>query len=476
VGAKEDHPAEPSLEARESSSEATVTEPKPEPETEEAPETQAKAPPQVEEQAQSGAASEQPEEEQAITPDSELATFSMVTHLKTRGLYRQALEVLEALTRRGEDLDRINQERMEITEMMNPKARAEALEDSTGATPAEKEESAPETSENEGSTPQTKAEEITPRVSDKGTESVTPPPPEEQVEDLAAMPPDVVEDQGAEEQSQPTEKGGPIRITTAFLILLLVAVAGLGIQDWIAPESSLVSRMLQTMLGSIPLHSPSSTATPPSLQSAAVTGFIDTLLEQGSEEPEQESQQAAVDTAGATGMEEEVAVESDTTEVAPTTTVSEDTVAVEEPAPPVEPEAVVPVEAAEPAPVQEEVVEETPVVEVSPPDPRKLFQAGQFHEAAQAWQKAKQVSPAGYTIVLEYVCLDQTIRNAYQAVEASPDLFLLPKQIQERDCFIICLGGFPDEATAQEQLANLPSWFEENGAQPRVRPLAKLLP
>ncbi len=475
VGVKEDHPAEPITEPGEPSSETTVEEP--ELETAATPEVQTAAAPTAEETPHSEAATmreanepSEAETENDITPDSELATFSMVTHLKTRGLYRQALEVLEALTKRGEDLDRINQERMEITEMMTPGVEPKVSEDSAGAAPDEKEEPIPETVAGEGPAPPPEAEEAPPQESGEGAETATPAPQEEQVEDLNAMPPDVVEDQGTSEPSTP-EKGGPIRTTTAFLILLLVAITGLGIQDWVSPEASLVSRMIQAMLGTIPLHSRSSTATPPSLQSAAVTGFIDTLLDQNAEEPEQEAQPAAVDTAMAASVEAGEPAEPDTTEAAPTTTGMEDTVVV---APPAEPET--PVGAAEPTAVEETVEKEPPVAEASPPNPQELFQEGQFHEAAQAWLKVKQASPAGYTIVLEYVCLDQTIRNAYQAVEASPDLFLLPKQIQERDCFVICLGEFPDKTTALEQLTKVPSWFQENGAQPRVRPLAKLLP
>jgi hypothetical protein len=468
VGAEEDHPMAPNTGPGKPSSETDTGEPEPE----ETSDVQPDVPSQAEEAAPSTESDEKPEPEDVITPDSELATFSMVTHLKTRGLYRQALEVLEALTKRGEDLDRINQERMEIVEMMTPGVESETPE----AALEEKEEPALEVSESEEPSPQSEAEEVAPEASEEKTETTYPPPHEKQVEDLAAMPPDVVEDQGGEESSPPPDKGGPIRTTTAFLILLLVAIMGLGIQDWIAPESSLLSRMVQTMLGSIPLHSRSSTSTPPSLQSAAVTGFIDTLLDQAAEEPEQVAQPATVDTTTAVNIEEEQPAEPDTAEAGPVVAMPRDTMAVEPPTPPAEPEAVTLGEATEPTVAEEEATEEPQIAEAPSTSPQELFQDGKFHEAALAWLEVKQASPEGYTIVLEYVCLDQTIRNAYQAVAASPDLFLLPKQIQDRDCFVICLGEFPDEATALEQLAKVPSWFEENGAQPRVRPLAKLLP
>ncbi|GEM_PF-54137 len=64
--------------------------------------------------------SESPEEEteEPITIDPEMATFQMVNHLKIRGLYKRALNMLKVLEKKGADPERIAEERQEILEMM----------------------------------------------------------------------------------------------------------------------------------------------------------------------------------------------------------------------------------------------------------------------------------------------------------------------------------------------------------------------
>jgi hypothetical protein len=121
-------------------------------------------------------------------------------------------------------------------------------------------------------------------------------------------------------------------------------------------------------------------------------------------------------------------------------------------------------------------IEQEEIIEIPAPS-QDYFARGLFHEAAQAWYSEKKAAivPGRHTIVLEYVCMDSTIRNAHKALNQSDELFILPKTIKSRSCYIVCLGEYPDWETAKAQLSEIPSWFIENEAKPTVRLLIELL-
>ncbi len=444
----------------------------------------------------------EPEEENSIDVDSNMVTFSMVTHLKSRGLYQRALEVLDALLQKGGDQDRVIQEKREIQEML-------------GMEPANVEEEKETQQEPSQEEPDTPSDEGKPKPESSSAEDETEPSPiliksepstdqkeesKENEEDVSSEAEDSVQDEKSEEEISPSsekettdeekrdQQGSSllksikgISSSTITLLTVLVVVSFLSIQDQLNPETSLVAKFMSMITGYYPPPGQVKKI-PAGGKTVMVSGFIDTLSDQDEDSTHDQTREAQVgDTAVIVvvpGSTANTAVQGDTT-VNPavvTDTMTADTV--KTPVSNVIPEAPEQEEAKQDSaqePMQEKRAQSDTTVSKAVAKPEDLFANELFHKAARAWSEEKRSQVERYTIVLEYVCKKTTIRNAFKALGGSSDFFLLPKQINDQSCFIVCVGDFPDLKTAGKRLQEIPGWFEENGAKPRIRLLQKLL-
>ena len=64
-------------------------------------------------------------------------------------------------------------------------------------------------------------------------------------------------------------------------------------------------------------------------------------------------------------------------------------------------------------------------------------------------------------------CSTETLDKANRAVD-SPELFLLPVDLDGRACYRVCWGLFASEAEAGQARGRVHRYFIENGARPRV--------
>jgi NAD(P)-dependent dehydrogenase (short-subunit alcohol dehydrogenase family) len=443
------------------------------------------------------------EEENSIDVDSNMVTFSMVTHLKSRGLYQRALEVLDALLQKGGDQDRVIQEKREIQEMlgMEPTDTEEEKEETQPETaqeeteePSDEEKPEPELGREEAeseassilikSEPSedqaTESKESDEAVSSETEDSAHNDKSEEEVTSSSEA--ETTDKEKSDEQGSSLLKSVKgISSSTITLLTILVVVSFLSIQDQMNPETSLVAKFMSVVTGYYP-PSGQVKKVPAGGKTVMVSGFIDTLSDQDEDSTHEQTPEAQVrDTAVVVvvpGSTASATVQEDTS-VTPAVvmdTITTDTV--KTPSSAVMPEGPEQNEALQDS-VQEQVQDQpaqpdTTVSEAAS-NPEELFANELFHEAARAWSEEKRAQVEHYTIVLEYVCKETTIRNAYKALGKSPDFFLLPKQINDQGCFIVCVGDFPDLETAGKRLQEIPDWFEENGAKPRVRLLRKVL-
>lgn len=107
-------------------------------------------------------------------------------------------------------------------------------------------------------------------------------------------------------------------------------------------------------------------------------------------------------------------------------------------------------------------------------DPDTLMALNQYNLAAQYWKLKKQENPDHFTIVLMYACSGATIDSIKNILPRPNELFILPRDVDNRSCFIVCWGDFRTRNAAEKQFESIPGWFAENGLAPMIRPLFKI--
>jgi len=111
----------------------------------------------------------------------------------------------------------------------------------------------------------------------------------------------------------------------------------------------------------------------------------------------------------------------------------------------------------------------TPASGSTPPSvdaARAALRGGRFADAGRGFAtQLRGVAP--WTVQVLVACSTETLDKAVKAVDA-PELYVLPVTLQGRACFRLCWGLFASEAQAGEATSQVPRYFIENGARPRV--------
>ena len=103
-----------------------------------------------------------------------------------------------------------------------------------------------------------------------------------------------------------------------------------------------------------------------------------------------------------------------------------------------------------------------------------LLAKGQYPEAARAFRQAFKERKGGFVVNIEVACQADTVAKGLAAAEGRRDYSLLPYDLKGRPCFIVLWGYYPDKATADAALGQLPAFFRQ-AAQPRVVAWSKIV-
>jgi septal ring-binding cell division protein DamX len=102
-----------------------------------------------------------------------------------------------------------------------------------------------------------------------------------------------------------------------------------------------------------------------------------------------------------------------------------------------------------------------------------VMRAGDLDGAAAIWEDLLALEHRdAFTLLLLTACQRETIQDAYKALP-SRKLYLVPKQVNGRNCFRVCADTFGSRDAAAQGLAALPTEFRSAGAS--VRPVADVL-
>jgi hypothetical protein len=107
---------------------------------------------------------------------------------------------------------------------------------------------------------------------------------------------------------------------------------------------------------------------------------------------------------------------------------------------------------------------------------RALLRQGSLAESARGFVAALAPDARGrFSLQLLTACAPDTVEKAVKAV-AGDELFILPVNFKGRECYRLCWGVYPSRAEAEAAAGQVPAYFHQGGAPPRLQPLAELLP
>ena len=116
-------------------------------------------------------------------------------------------------------------------------------------------------------------------------------------------------------------------------------------------------------------------------------------------------------------------------------------------------------------PTEETVVERGPYVL---PDLSDLIKQKEFQDAAIEYHKNVRDVPQAYSLKLEVDCVEKSVEVAYQSCDFDPRMFILPRQINGRNCFIVFWGLYPTKNEALKALSSIPAFFKNQGVKPNL--------
>jgi len=120
----------------------------------------------------------------------------------------------------------------------------------------------------------------------------------------------------------------------------------------------------------------------------------------------------------------------------------------------------------------------TPSAAAAPPgaDPRALLREGALAGAARGFATSLGPGPADrFSVQAIVACAPETVQKAAANV-AGEELFILPVELEGRECYRVCWGVFGTREEAEAAAQELPAYFRQSGLRPRVTPLDELLP
>jgi len=102
------------------------------------------------------------------------------------------------------------------------------------------------------------------------------------------------------------------------------------------------------------------------------------------------------------------------------------------------------------------------------PDLTGLIKQSKFQDAALAYHEEVRHLSEAYSLKLEVDCLEASVRVAFTHGNFDRRMFILPKQISEKSCFVVFWGIYTTQQEALKALSSVPAFFREQATKPEL--------
>jgi septal ring-binding cell division protein DamX len=120
----------------------------------------------------------------------------------------------------------------------------------------------------------------------------------------------------------------------------------------------------------------------------------------------------------------------------------------------------------EPPEEKKEILKEVEVGQYTPPDLADLIKQSEFQDAALEYYKEVKQFPNAYALKLEVVCAGKSVQTAFQQGNFDRRMFILPKEINGKGCFVVFWGLYTTKNEAIKALSSIPAFFGDQGTKP----------
>ncbi|MBW1902975.1 MAG: hypothetical protein JRJ20_15310 [Deltaproteobacteria bacterium] len=104
----------------------------------------------------------------------------------------------------------------------------------------------------------------------------------------------------------------------------------------------------------------------------------------------------------------------------------------------------------------------------TPPDLTALIKQSEFQDAALEYYEEVKQFPEAYALKLEVVCVGKSVQIAFQQANFDRRMFILPKEINGKDCFVVFWGLYATKNEAIKALTSIPAFFSEQATKPKL--------
>jgi len=102
------------------------------------------------------------------------------------------------------------------------------------------------------------------------------------------------------------------------------------------------------------------------------------------------------------------------------------------------------------------------------PDLRDLLRKSEFQKAARAFHNEIKGYSNAYSLKIEVVCLDESVQLAFEKGNFDRRMFILPKQMKDRQCFAVFWGIYSTKKEAMEATQTIPAFFRQQATKPQL--------
>lgn len=102
------------------------------------------------------------------------------------------------------------------------------------------------------------------------------------------------------------------------------------------------------------------------------------------------------------------------------------------------------------------------------PDLTDLVRQSEIQDAAREYYNKVKQFPKAYTLKLEVDCIDESVIIAFRQGDFDNRMFILPKDINGKGCFVVCWGLYSTKNEAIKALSSIPTFFSNQASKPQI--------
>jgi hypothetical protein len=121
-----------------------------------------------------------------------------------------------------------------------------------------------------------------------------------------------------------------------------------------------------------------------------------------------------------------------------------------------------------PPEVKKEIVKEIEAGQYTPPDLTDLIKQSEFQDAALEYHEEVKQFPNAYALKLEVVCVGKSVQTAFGQGNYDRRMFILPKEINGKGCFVVFWGLYTTKNDAIKALSSIPAFFSSQATKPEL--------